>query len=135
MSVFLFFAGVYLLGLCWSCVARPRLGIGFCCAVAYPLGLVLWVLQSLVILCSPLPYGLGSAVAGWAILIAVGVLVNARSVRRGEAFSSRELAILGAAAWALVAERPATDEEGIDGASRAKLEQVLLDSEREKAEP
>lgn len=94
MTGLTFLVAVYVVGLCWVLPARSRLGPGFCCAVAYPFGSVLWVLGSLLLLWSPFRYSAASSAAGWGVLMVVGVLVNALGVHRGARFSGRDFGTL-----------------------------------------
>jgi hypothetical protein len=96
MSGLTFFVAVYAVGLCWALPARNRLGPGFCCAVAYPFGLLLWVLGSIALVWSPFRYSAASAAAGWGMLMVAGVLATALAVRRGARFSGRDLGTLAA---------------------------------------
>ena len=96
MNALGFFAAVYFGGLAWSLLGRSRLGIGFCCVAAYPLGLLFFVLQSLLFAFSPLPYRLGPMVATWAALFVLGVLVNVLRIGRGERATARDVALVGA---------------------------------------
>ena len=95
MSAALFFTGVYLLGLSWALIARTRLGTGFCAAVAYPLGLVIWVVASW---CLGDP-GLASLSStpgpAWAILVVLGGIAQFRVSR--QRFSLRDALVLGSA--------------------------------------
>lgn len=98
MKAALFFAAVYLLGLSWALSARARLGIGGCCAIAYPIGLVIWVLASLCLLALRVPYLAGPVAATWVILVIGGGI--AQRAASHERFHLRDLAILGSAAAA-----------------------------------
>lgn len=101
MTAAFFSAVLYLVGLSWALIARERLGIVFCCAIAYPVGLVLWVLASLGLLVLGVPYLAGPVAVTWTILAVIGGIAQwVVSTRR---FSKGELAILGSliAAFAL----------------------------------
>lgn len=102
MTAALFSAALYWVGLSWALTARARLGIVFCCAIAYPVGLVLWVLTSLGLLVLGVPYLEGPVAVTWTTLAVMGAI--AQRVVSTPHFSRREFAILGSltAAFALV---------------------------------
>ncbi len=88
----LFFCAVFAQGLVWSTLARKRLGILLPILMAYPIGLLLWVLSSVVILASPLRYGVVEMAVSWCLLLAAALGLQLRVGR----LSARE-------GWAVVA--------------------------------
>jgi len=86
MNEFFFHVWIFALGMSWSLLALPQLGAVVCCIQAYPVGLTLWVLVSLLILLTGMPFDAPTVfcVAAAVGATGVGLIVRAR-FRRGEA--------------------------------------------------
>lgn len=86
MSEFFFHLLIFALGMSWSLLALPRLGAVVCCVQAYPIGLTLWVLISLLLLLTGLPFDAPTLFCAAALVGAagVGLILRAHS-RRSEA--------------------------------------------------
>ncbi len=94
MSAWLFLMGLQLQGLVWALRARRRVGIAFCACAGLPLGLVAWVVLSLIGLTTPLPHT-GPALFGlYAAALFVGTGLLVRDVSRRGGLDGREAAVL-----------------------------------------
>ena len=76
MSASLFYIGVFVQGLVWSTLIGRRLGVGFCCVAAYPLGLLLWVLQALTLAFLQLPFRDRTVAIAWLCTLAPALLLR-----------------------------------------------------------
>ncbi|MGE4651712.1 MAG: hypothetical protein AAEJ53_12560 [Myxococcota bacterium] len=83
MMAVLFYTALFLAGLAWTRLARHRLGPAFCFLSAYPLGLLVWVLVSLVLALGPLPYDASFSIGALAISSAASLAFSRRTDRGG----------------------------------------------------
>ena len=81
MTDTLFFTALFLVGLAWTRVARQPLGAAFCYLAAYPLGLLVWVLVSLLLVLGPTAYAAGLVAGALAVVCAAGLALSLRAVQ------------------------------------------------------
>ena len=79
--VVLFHTALFLAGLAWTRLGRHRLASMFCFLSAYPLGLLVWVLLSLLLVLGPLPYNLNVSAGALALSSAAALLLDRRLQR------------------------------------------------------
>jgi hypothetical protein len=90
MKTFLFFMALQIQGLVWAFLARRTVGIGFCAWAGFPLGLLLWVLASLLTLLTPIPHDASTLLGLFGCGIAVGSGLSIRDIRRTGGFGSEQ---------------------------------------------